>query len=227
MTISDSISPSTIINIALKKTITIKELLFLYIIAIGDETTYLQLVTKGLIVSKILDSYVKNGYTINTSLISLPIITKKTIELFSDINFKKNRTNITTLINIPSIKKELERDSPEKWIDEYRNLFKGKKVGAMGDKNLCIARMTEFIVENPQFTKEHILKATQHYISDKSSSNYLYLRKAHYFISKVEIINGKKTEISDLRTYCEELTIDTISNLTNNDNQWFGGLKIG
>ena len=31
----------------------------------------------------------------------------------------------------------------EEWIDVYRNLFKGKKTGDMGDKNACIVMMKE------------------------------------------------------------------------------------
>ena len=36
------------------------------------------------------------------------------------------------------------------WIDEYREVFKNKKSGAMGSRKSCIEKMTKFIKEYPE-----------------------------------------------------------------------------
>lgn len=225
MTMNDNISPIELIEIALSKNISIKDLLILYTISTDNISTYLKLVNKGIVTQKNLIDLVKDGYLINTSLTSLPVITKKTIELFTNINFERNVSKISDIVNVDSIRLELERDDVEKWIDEYRHLFRGKKAGAMGDKNLCIARMKEFVNENPQYTKQHILAATKKYIEDQASQSYKYLKFAHYFIQKTEVIEGKKVSISKLQTYCDELHTTTTNSII--DNKWHGGLKIG
>lgn len=225
MKITDNISSNELIKIGLNKEKPIKEILFLYVIATGDLDLYLQLVRKGLITTKLLFEYVKEGYIINNTTAELPVITKKTIQLFTNINFQSNITKAQDVINPDAVKQEIERNNVEKWIDEFRNLFKGKKPGAIGDKNLCIIRMKEFVNSNPEFTKEHILKATKRYVEDRQEQNYMYLKRAHYFISKQETKDGKKVEISDLLTYCEELPMKQIDDLS--DSTWFGGLKIG
>lgn len=89
----------------------------------------------------------------------------------------------------------------EDWIDEYRKLFHGKKLGAMGDRSSCITKMQEFMQSNPQYTKEIILNATQRYIN--GLNNYTYLMKADNFIS-VSKDNTKAGRRSELAAYCEE-----------------------
>jgi hypothetical protein len=34
----------------------------------------------------------------------------------------------------------------------YRNMFKGKKPGAMGDRNACIVKMKELFLRRPDLT---------------------------------------------------------------------------
>lgn len=71
------------------------------------------------------------------------------------------------------------------WIDEYRGLFKGKKIGAMGDRATCLKNMIRFMAEYDQYSKDDILKAAKLYIQSCSPS-YRYLKQADYFISKQE-----------------------------------------
>lgn len=103
-----------------------------------------------------------------------------------------------------------EDTSVEGWIEEYRNLFppyhKGDRLG-------CISKMKDFIKHN-KYDKKTILRATKIYIEDKSTSNYLYLRQAHYFIMK--------DKTSDLAAYCERVKAGYYDNMSSNT----GGNKI-
>jgi len=223
MTISDNLSPIGLIELAIENDVSIKELLILYTIATGNESIYISLVKRGVVTTLVLKNPLSNGYILNKSLTKLPVITKKTIELFTNINFTRNTTGIESLIDIKAVNLELDRDNVETWIHEYRSLFRGKKAGAMGDKNMCIIRMKEFVKENPQYNKEHILKATARYISETASQEYKYMKFAPYFISKLETIDGKRIQMSKLQTCCDELNPINIET----DDKWHGGLKIG
>ena len=58
----------------------------------------------------------------------------------------------------------------DEFIEEYRNLWKGLKVGSMGSPMACKEKMLRWMGENPNYTKEDILKAAKIYIN---SLNYL------------------------------------------------------
>jgi hypothetical protein len=90
------------------------------------------------------------------------------------------------------------------WIDEYRHLFKGTKVGAMGDKNSCILRMVELLKRRPDITKEIILESTQKYINTTEPK---YIKQAHYFIRKDEA-NQKDGRHSLLEAICDEVIME-------------------
>lgn len=93
------------------------------------------------------------------------------------------------------------RNSIKEWIDDYRNLFKGTKVGIMGDPKACLDKMVRFFQEYPQFAnKDIVFKATEAYIQSEANYNYKYLQRADYFIYKIV---GKE-ETSRLAGYCEE-----------------------
>ena len=68
----------------------------------------------------------------------------------------------------------------DEFIEEYRNLWKGLKVGSMGSPMACKEKMLRWMGENPNYSKEDILKAAKIYIN--SLNNYQYLQAAHYFI---------------------------------------------
>ena len=90
----------------------------------------------------------------------------------------------------------------DEFIEEYRNLWKGLKVGSMGSPNACKEKMLRWMGENPNYTKEDILKAAKIYIN--SLNNYQYLQAAHYFIYKKD---GKE-EDSRLSAFIEEKEVD-------------------
>ena len=90
----------------------------------------------------------------------------------------------------------------DEFIEEYRNLWKGLKVGSMGSPMACKEKMLRWMGENPNYSKEDILKAAKIYIN--SLNNYQYLQAAHYFIYKKD---GKE-EDSRLSAFIEEKEID-------------------
>jgi hypothetical protein len=90
----------------------------------------------------------------------------------------------------------------DEFIEEYRKLWKGLKLGSMGSSNACKEKMERWMKENPNYSKEDILKAARIYI--KSVDNYQFLQAAHYFIYKKE---GKE-EDSRLSAFIEEKEID-------------------
>ena len=90
----------------------------------------------------------------------------------------------------------------DEFIEEYRKLWKGLKPGSMGSENACKEKMLRWMGENPNYSKEDILKAAKIYIN--SLNNYQYLQAAHYFIYKKD---GKE-EDSRLSAFVEEKEVD-------------------
>ena len=90
----------------------------------------------------------------------------------------------------------------DEFIEEYRSICKGLKLGAMGSPSACKEKMERWMKENPNYSKEDILKAAKIYIN--SLNNYQYLQAAHYFIYKKD---GKE-EDSRLSAFIEEKEVD-------------------
>lgn len=98
------------------------------------------------------------------------------------------------------------------WIEEYRSLFKGKKLGAMGSQIACVTKMQKFLKDYPQFAdKDLILAAAKKYINSEARSNYIYLQRADYVISKKD----SDSVNSRLAAFCEEVqgSVDKVSTI--------------
>jgi hypothetical protein len=113
------------------------------------------------------------------------------------------------LIILPKVETNVVNPVSE-WIDIYRNLFKGLKPGAMGDRNSCIIKMTELLKRRSDLNKEIILVATTRYVNFESNSRWKYLMQADYFISKNQG-NTKDGKVSKLEAFCDEV-LDNIDN---------------
>lgn len=87
------------------------------------------------------------------------------------------------------------------WIDEYRALFKGKKPGCIGDRDMAIKNMTWLLTTYPQYTKEDVMKAAKYYISTCAKDGYKYLVRSNYFLSKEDASGNKSHQIL---TFLEE-----------------------
>src|SRR5690606_24995064 len=114
--------------------------------------------------------------------------------------------------NIPTVKKKDISNEISEWIEEFRNLFKGTKVGAKGDKKSCLEKMIRFFETYPEYAdKNLIFKATENYIrSEAVNNNYKYLQRADYFIFK----KTDKEDTSRLAAFCDEVN-DSVDNSSN------------
>lgn len=88
------------------------------------------------------------------------------------------------------------------FIEEYRILWKGLKAGSMGSPIACKDKMIRWMQENPNYSREDIIKSAKIYVS--SLNNYQYLQAADYFIYKKD---GKE-ESSRLSAFIEEDEVD-------------------
>lgn len=83
-------------------------------------------------------------------------------------------------------------------IDTYRILFKGVRVGNMGNKKNCIDLMNKFLIEHPNYTVNDIIGASLYYIQN---TDYQYIMNAENFIYKLD---DKGNYTSKLETVLEE-----------------------
>ena len=120
------------------------------------------------------------------------------------LDFLSIESNYSDYKNKKIIKKSnrVINEGFDEFIEEYRNLWKGLKVGSMGSPMACKEKMLRWMGENPNYSKEDILKAAKIYIN--SLNNYQYLQAAHYFIYKKD---GKE-EDSRLSAFIEEKEVD-------------------
>lgn len=96
-----------------------------------------------------------------------------------------------------------ETSNIEEWIDEWRAKWKGKKLGAMGDRNACIKKMQEFMLQHPDYDKELIYQAADAYMASMEG-NFKYLMQADYFIYKQDPSTSKVSR-STLASLCEDI----------------------
>lgn len=92
------------------------------------------------------------------------------------------------------------------FIEEFRNKWKGLKPGSMGSLSACKDKMKRWMFENPNYSKDQILKAAEIYIH--SLNNYDYLQQADYFIYKKDA-HGESSRLSAF--------IDEIDNIHTED----------
>lgn len=101
----------------------------------------------------------------------------------------------TEIFNTDDLSKKLHE--VDTWIQDYRNLFKGIKIGSQGDKNACTLKMKKFMKDNPTYSKEHIFNVTKSYIDTTEPT---FTMQADYFIYKT---GSDKIVTSRLGMYCE------------------------
>lgn len=103
-----------------------------------------------------------------------------------------------------------KEESVESWIDEFRKLWteNGKmlKPDAMGNKQICISKMRDFLEAN-SYSKETIIKAAKYYIDlfKQNNSNFTYLITAPYFIHREKNTDGKAYDKASMKLidYCD------------------------
>lgn len=133
------------------------------------------------------------------------ILRQQSIELIefslieADISFKKRKKKIARSARAIT-------SMIEDFVDEYRELWRGRKAGSMGSRTACVQKLTRWIKENPQIQKEQIMQAAKLYL-DTEGRNSTYLQRADYFIYKQE--GSSKIENSRLSAYIDDVLDDS------------------
>jgi NAD-specific glutamate dehydrogenase len=132
---------------------------------------------------------IDDNYTVTFTQKGIDFIKEVVVEIRKEIKKEQKKVN-------EKLKAEIKE-----WIDEYRQLFKGTKPGAMGDAKACLDKMIRFFEDYPDYaSKETVFNAAKNYINIEAGQNYKYLQRADYFIYKLV---GKE-ETSRLASFCEE-----------------------
>lgn len=114
--------------------------------------------------------------------------------LKKDVDYIGNKVQVITKKTEREVNSEIENR-----IDEYRNLFKGYKKGAMGSLSNCKSNLSTFLKNNPNYSFDDVLNAAKSYINNLD--DFKYLKRADYFIYKQ---NGNKSIDSTLEAYIDE-----------------------
>lgn len=129
-----------------------------------------------------------------------PEITQEELEalfaeeiLYRDYECQEIRVNISKDCDKPQL------SDMDQFLADYRALFKGIRLGSMGDPNAVRRKMFKFMTDNPKYSKQEILDAATNYIK---LTDRKYVRRADYFISKQE--EGRGSEASLLLAVLED-----------------------
>ena len=151
--------------------------------------------------------HLKEGIIYNNSPRHLKILEEKQfIKVISDekIILREKGKLFIELISIEKLssvkdKKQIKKsdrlleNEVNTFIEEFRNKWKGLKPGSMGSLSACKDKMKRWMFENPNYSKDQILKAAEIYI--RSLNNYNYLQQADYFIYKKDA-HGESSRLS-------------------------------
>jgi hypothetical protein len=133
-------------------------------------------------------------------------IDEKTFSILVNKNIiKRDYINERTIVCIPLfVGEEGETELTFKTIDfdvnRYRKLFKGIRIGAMGNPNTCLENLKKFLTLNEDYSFEDVLDATQYYVEN---TNPQYVSNADNFIYGEDT---KGNKISRLLLALEELS---------------------
>jgi len=141
-------------------------------------------------------TYYKTFGTIDRGLIDIlfdrKILRSVSINSYSIDNLRINEENFLKLLKIEPV---------SSWMEKWFNLWpKGIKSGGYyvkTDSHGCKTKLIKFIKNNPQYTKDIIMEATERYLFTKSLDGYDYTSLAPNFIEK----NG----VSMLAGECENV----------------------
>lgn len=157
--------------------ITIEE--FIFLISIVDDNV--EILHNLTLLKKELE---KKGF--------IKIIKKKENE--NIILREKSKILINSLI-INESKTTPTLSSFDDFVKIYRKLFKiSEKPGIMGNAKSCKEKLKRWMIENPKYSQEDILKATRIYIN--SLNDFKYMKQADYFIYKKDRF-GESSKLLD------------------------------
>ena len=101
-------------------------------------------------------------------------------------------------------------DAVSENIDQYRQVWKGLFTGSMGTPSACIDKITEWLINNPNYSFDNVVTAASYWIEQKSKEvdNPMIIGQADYFIyKKVDgVVTSRLSSIIDeaLNNYTDE-----------------------
>lgn len=138
------------------------------------------------------------------------ILRNSSIELIESLLIEKDVTFKNDKKIVKKSKRTINNDV-ENRIEEFRNKWKGLKPGAMGSSKSCKEKLTRWMLENPEYSFDEILKAADLYLVNEGR-NTKYLQRADYFIYKKEGID----ENSRLSAYIDDIDSNEVQDWTSN-----------
>lgn len=142
----------------------------------------------------------------NSNLVLTSLQDKGFIKIITNekIILREKGTLFLDLISIDSINSAKDKKITKKssriinsdldvLVKEYRMLWKGLKPGSMGSEQGCKEKLFRWMKNNPEYSKEDIIKAAKIYIN--SLDNYTFLQQADYFIYKKDAY-GESSRLS-------------------------------
>lgn len=139
-----------------------KEQVFLFLTGLRHpDHKFGHIISASSLFQLIEDNVVEKDYIASTYSLRIPF-------------YETDDGNIIPSIDYTSIYQNI-RDH----IDQYRSLFKGFRVGSMGNKQDCINKMVDFII-NHNTTLEDVIEATMYYLERENPE---YIMNADNFIS--------------------------------------------
>lgn len=138
---------------------------------------------------------------------------QKAIELLEflsvDINYEKPSNNKIVKKSSRAINVELENN-----LVQFRNKWKGLRAGSMGSLKSCRNKLYRWMIENPEYNMDQIMKAADMYI-ESLNGDYRFLQRADYFIFKQE---NNREESSRLSAHIDEIDMVVGDDWTTNLN---------
>lgn len=141
-----------------------KDQIFLFLTNLRHDLSYNHNVSPKNLFKLIEDGVIDKDYITSSFTLLVPYYDQ-------DVGNHIKTTSYTTVVN-----------EVTDHIDEYRNLFKGIRLGSMGNREQCINRMVDFIL-NHNTSLEEIIRATMYYLERENPE---FIMNADNFISNTK-----------------------------------------
>jgi hypothetical protein len=124
----------------------------------------------------------------------------------TDITLRKSGESLFSKLTKQK-RKTITQEEVDQWFSEWRDIFPNGSNAAgyryKGSRLEGLRKMTKF-VNQYDFTKEEIFKATKHYVNRFAIRGYNYMQQSHYFIDKKDSGSNLASECEAIREQGEQ-----------------------